>query len=142
MVMPISASVVAVLALAASPSSLSHEGTAPGHYRLVFPPIALAKDERIDGLTIEVRCGYIKGVLPAPEDWSFEVRTISRVATLHASASHGASWLWDIRPWNRVVAIEPSDASCFDVTATVYSTFYEERNNERKFNRGQLKLVP
>ena len=129
-----------MLAIAVLPLSVSGE-TAPT-YRLAFPAIALEKDERIDALKIEVHCGYIKSLLSVPEDWSFEVRTISRVATLQASAGHGASWLWDIRPWNRVVAIQSYDASCFDLTATVYSTFYEERNRERIFNRRQLKLVP
>jgi hypothetical protein len=142
MAVPIAASFLAVVALAASSQPLSRETSAARHYRLLFPAIALEKDERIDALTVEVRCGYIKGVLPAPEDWSFEVRTISRVATLNAAAGHGASWLWDIRPWNRVIAIQPYDTSCFDVTATVYSTFYEEKNSQRTFSRRQLKLVP
>lgn len=129
------------LAMATPVAASSAEEAPARYYRLVFPAIALEKDERIDGLKVEVRCGYIKGVLPAPFDWSYEVRTISAVATLNAGAGHGASWLWSIRPWNHAIAIEPRDPSCFDVTATVYSTFYEEKEAERTFGRRQLKLV-
>jgi hypothetical protein len=133
---------IAASLLAISVPGVAGTGNA-GSYRLFFPSIALEKDERITGVKVEVTCGYIRGVKPAPDDWGYLVRSpISSLSTLEASAGHGASWLWSIREWNGAVHIAPYDLSCFDVAATVYSTFYQERDNERSFNRRQLKLRP
>jgi hypothetical protein len=112
--------------------------------RIGWPPVALKSEdgERISAIELTVTCGRFRRVTNIPDDWSLEVVSpSSEQTTLRASAGHGASELWDLRPLERVIWISIKDDACFDVRARI-TVGTADVTRHLDFGRDHLKLSP
>jgi len=126
-------------------SMLAFLGTSPrsvvtgSRLRVFFPKLKLANadGERIQHLELKMSCGRFRRV-SIPDDWSLEVVSpVSEETTLRADAGHGASTLWRLGELDGGITVSVEEASCFDISATVFST---ARSFE--FDRSKLVLKP
>jgi hypothetical protein len=114
-------------------------------YRLFFPAFERVETDthsgRVANIEVVVKCGYVTGLSKIPGDWWVSLRgPISGETTIVAEAGHGASYLWRLETWNGSITITPFDASCFDVSARVFTD--NEPPRELTYTRRQLKLMP
>ncbi|MES2038470.1 MAG: hypothetical protein V4495_11560 [Pseudomonadota bacterium] len=111
-------------------------------FRIFFPRLMLANGdgERVTEIKLTQACGEFWGMAGIPKDWGVEiVSPSSGTASLHASAGHGASSLFDLQNWNGVVQISGTHARCKDLSAVI-TTETGERRKEYHFSGRELHL--
>jgi hypothetical protein len=115
------------------------------HQRLYWPQLALSKDrgERVESIAVEITCARFRGISNIPNDWNVEVVSpSSEVSHLRASAGHGATMLWSLREWDGSIILSGSEASCFDISASVVVDIAGQTTKEYKFKRSELRIRP
>ncbi|BBB58421.1 hypothetical protein UNDKW_0148 [Undibacterium sp. KW1] len=129
---------IAVTGLSATVANAAPAST----FRVFFPRLALAVEdgERVAELKLTQTCGEFWGLAGIPKDWGVEiVSPSSGTASLHASAGHGASSIFDLQKWNGVVQISGTHARCKDLNAVI-TTETVERRKEYYFSGRELQL--
>lgn len=115
---------VLLLILVSSPANAADARAQAKAYMLHFPKFARAETATSSGRVTELRltvdCGIITGVSNIPRGWSLELQGPSSGRTVFtATAEHGATYLWDLKPWNGSISIVPTDVACLDVNAEI-----------------------
>ncbi|MFZ6710171.1 hypothetical protein [Undibacterium sp. TC9W] len=111
-------------------------------FRVFFPRLVLAVEdgERVTQLKLTQTCGEFWGLSGIPKDWGVEiVSPSSGSASLHATAGHGASSLFDLKKWNGVIQISGTHSRCQDLNAVI-TTEAGERRKEYYFSGRELQL--
>lgn len=121
------------------------ERTKPVRYAVSLPHIDLKTDlgERIESIAVVMHCGRFVAINSIPDDWSVEVVSpVSEKTTLKMEAGHGSSEIWHSEDLDKFLTISSLGDSCFDVAATVNTSFYEgSKHDDRRISIKQKELI-